>query len=50
MLSETRDIEMEAPKHPFNRSLDVVGRTPEKVTTDGRDAYPWATREILYKG
>ena len=34
----------------FARSLEVVGHTPEKVTTDGHDAYPRAIREILGEG
>ena len=48
MLSERRD--MEAAKRFFARSLDVVGHAPEKVTTDGHDAYPRAVREILGEG
>ena len=45
MLSETRD--MEAAKRFFARARVVVGHTPEKVTTDGHDAYPRAIRETL---
>jgi len=45
MLSETRD--MEAAKRFFARARMVVGHTPEKVTTDGHDAYPRANRETL---
>jgi transposase-like protein len=45
MLSETRD--MEAAKRFFARSRAVVGHTPERVTTDGHDAYPRAIRETL---
>jgi putative transposase len=45
MLSETRD--MEAAKRFFAQALDVVGHAPEKVTTDGHDAYPRAIRETL---
>ena len=48
MLSERRD--MEAARRFFARSLEVVGHTPEKVTTDGHDAYPRAVREILGEG
>jgi len=43
MLSETRD--MEAAKRFFARARTVVGQVPEKVTTDGHDAYPRAIRE-----
>jgi len=45
MLSETRD--MDAAKRFFTRARTVVGHAPEKVTTDGHDAYPRAIREIL---
>jgi len=45
MLSETRD--MEAAKRFFARARTVVGHAPEKVTTDGHDAYPRAIRETL---
>jgi putative transposase len=45
MLSETRDLE--AAKRFFTRAHAVVGHTPEKVTTDGHDAYPRALRETL---
>ncbi len=45
MLSETRD--MEAAKRFFTRARAVVGHAPEKVTTDGHDAYPRAIRETL---
>ncbi len=40
MLSETRD--MDAAKLFFTRARTVVGDVPEKVTTDGHDAYPRA--------
>ncbi len=43
LLSETRD--MEAAKRFFTRARIVVGDAPEKVTTDGHDAYPHAIRE-----
>ena len=45
MLSEKRD--MAAAKRFFQQALDVVGHTPERVTTDGHDAYPRAIRETL---
>jgi len=45
MLSETR--EMDAAKRFFQRVRTVVGRAPEKVTTDRHDAYPRAIREEL---
>jgi transposase-like protein len=48
MLSPRRD--MDAAKRFFARSLDVVGHAPEKVTTDGHDAYPRAIRETLGEG
>ena len=48
MLSERRD--MDAARRFFARSLEVVGHPPEKVPTDGRDAYPRAVREILGEG
>ena len=45
LLSEKRD--MEAARRFFKRALDVVGHTPERVTTDGYDSYPRAIRETL---
>ncbi len=45
MLSETRD--MDAAKRFFVRAQTVIGHAPEKVTTDGHDAYPRAIRETL---
>jgi putative transposase len=45
MLSERRD--MAAAKRFFTLALQGVGHTPEKVTTDGHDAYPRAIRETL---
>jgi transposase-like protein len=45
MLSTHRDLD--AANRFFARSLAVVGHTPEKVTTDGHDAYPRAIRETL---
>ena len=45
LLSETRD--MDTAKRFFTRARIVVGHAPEKVTTDGHDAYPRAIRETL---
>jgi len=45
MLSIHRD--MDAAKRFFAQAQDVVGHSPDKVTTDGHDAYPRAIREIL---
>jgi len=45
LLSETRD--RDAAKRFFQRAHTVVGHAPEKVTTDGHDAYPRAIRETL---
>jgi transposase-like protein len=45
ILSQTRD--MDAAKRFFARALAVVGHAPERVTTDGHDAYPRAIRETL---
>ena len=45
LLSKTRD--MDAAKRFFARARTVVGHAPEKVTTDGHDAYPRAIRETL---
>src|SRR5215831_7206010 len=47
MLSETRDLE--AAKQFFAQALAVVGKPPERVTTDGHSAYPRAIRETLGK-
>ena len=44
-LSETRDLE--AAKQFFAQALAVAGQPPERVTTDGHDAYPRAIRETL---
>ncbi len=43
LLSETRD--MDAANRFFTRARTVVGHAPDKVTTDGHDAYPRAIRE-----
>jgi putative transposase len=45
MVSEKRD--MEAAKHFFKQAVEVVGHTPERVTTDGHDSYSRAIRETL---
>ena len=45
MLSTTRD--MDAAKRFFACALETAGQAPEKVTTDGHDAYPRAIRETL---
>jgi len=45
MLSETRA--MAAAQHFFAKALAVAGHAPEQVTTDGHDAYPRASREVL---
>ncbi len=44
-LSETRD--MDAAQRFFRQAVETVGRMPERVTTDGHDAYPRAIRETL---
>jgi len=38
---------MDAARRFFRHALQVVGRIPEKVTTDGHDSYPHAIRETL---
>ncbi len=45
LVSATRD--RDAAKRFFAQALDVVGHTPEKVTTDGHDTYPRAIRATL---
>src|SRR5438105_11772819 len=45
MLSEHRD--MKAAKRFFTQAREVIGHKPNKVTTDGNDAYPCAIRTIL---
>jgi transposase-like protein len=45
MLSEKRNIE--AAQRFFQQAVDVVGYTPEQVTTDGHTSYPRAIRETL---
>ncbi|MDP9375557.1 MAG: IS6 family transposase [Chloroflexota bacterium] len=44
-LSETRDLA--AAQQFFRQAVETGGRTPERVTTDGHDAYPRAIRETL---
>ncbi len=44
-LSETRD--MDAAQQFFRQAVGAVGHVPERVTTDGHDAYPRAIRETL---
>jgi putative transposase len=48
LLSEQRD--MAAAQRFFTQALDIVGRAPELVATDGHDAYPRAIRETLGDG
>ncbi len=45
MLSETRDLA--AARRFFRQAVETIGRVPERVTTDGHDAYPRAIRETL---
>jgi transposase-like protein len=45
MLSANRDTA--AAQRFFSRARAAVGHAPEKVTTDGHDAYPRAVRETL---
>jgi transposase-like protein len=45
MLSEKRN--MDAAQRFFKQALDVVGRAPQQVTTDGHNSYPRAIRETL---
>jgi putative transposase len=45
MLSQTRDLA--ATTAFFKQTLDTVGHKPERVTTDGYDAYPRAIRRTL---
>ena len=44
-LSETRD--MEGAQRFFRQAIETVGHRPDRVTTDGHDAYPRAIRETL---
>ena len=45
MLSRNRN--MKAAKRFFKRAVEVIGHTPERVTSDGHDSYPRAIRETL---
>jgi putative transposase len=38
---------MEAAQRFFKQAVDVVGHTPEQVTTDGHTSYPRAIRETM---
>jgi len=44
-LGQTRD--MGAARRFFRQARDLAGHAPERVTTDGHDAYPRASRETL---
>ncbi len=44
-LSETRD--MDGAQRFFRQAVATVGHAPDRVTTDGHDAYPRAIRETL---
>ena len=45
LLSETRDLQ--AAQRFFRDARTVVGHVPDRVTTDGHDAYPRAIRRTL---
>ncbi len=45
MLSPTRDLA--AAKAFFKQAIETVGYEPERVTTDGHDAYPRAIRRSV---
>ena len=45
MLSQNRN--MKSAKRFFKRAVEVIGHTPERVTSDGHDSYPRAVREEL---
>jgi putative transposase len=45
MLSERRDLD--AAKRFFTQAVATVGQAPERITTDGHEAYPRAIRETL---
>jgi putative transposase len=47
-LSQTRD--MDAAQRFFSQARHLAGDAPERVTTDGHDAYPRAIRETLGPG
>jgi putative transposase len=44
-LSEKRD--MDAAKQFFRQAAEIVGHTPDQVTTDGHTSYPRAIREAI---
>jgi putative transposase len=46
-LSETRDLP--AAKQCLAQALAVIGKPPQRVSTDGQAAYPRAIRETLGK-
>jgi len=48
LLSERRD--MAAARRCFAQALDRAGQAPERVTTDGHDAHPRASRGTLGAG
>lgn len=41
---------MDAARGFFRQAVEVTGQAPERVTTDGHDAYPRAIRETLGDG
>src|SRR5262249_10827981 len=45
LLSQTRDLA--AATAFFKQAVETVGHQPERVTTDGNDAYPRAIRRVL---
>src|SRR5690349_17301791 len=45
MLSPTRDLA--AAKASFKQAIETVGHKPERMTTDGHDAYPRAIRRAV---
>jgi putative transposase len=44
LLSERRD--MDAAQQFFHHALAVAGKAPDRVTTDGHDAYPRDPRDV----
>ena len=47
ILGSREKRDMEAAQMFFKQALAVVGRAPERVTTDGHASYPRAVRETL---
>ncbi|SRR6266700_615830 len=45
--AEVEKRDMDAAKQFFSQAITVIGHAPERVTTDGHDAYPRAIRETL---